>query len=501
MSVNSCLAPLCVMDTCAVTTVEGVAEASGLHEVQKALVESHASQCGYCTPGFVMALYAMVKQRETGEQLTMEDIEHGMDGNLVASFGDNPDVAHCKDTCPGCPNAKNGDVQVDIEDLHGDKLTEVTCWSSRKIRQLAEQRKLCDKDASVVTSGSKMTAALAVSSFPNELVDKAMTPQVLQIDGKQIQWFAPVTMTHLLQLKQQFPDAKISVGNTEMGIETKFKGFRYAHLINVSRVPELVATKDVTATDNINQTVFAGAEPFEGDRFGAEVTLTDVKQQLSELIRTLPSYQTRAFESIVKMLKWFASTHIRNVACIAGNLVTASPISDMNPLLAAMNAYIELPSTRGTPYTRVRDFFLSYRKVGMEPDEIITAVYVLFTKEWEYMPPFKQARRREDDISIVTAGIRVRLECSQNTGAWIIQDASAVYGGMAPITKPASETDHFLVMAFDALMRHVACYIRAISSCPMVFQGEWQSTGRVCARHSCTSSLSRRRSYITNRAA
>lgn len=87
-------------------------EATGLHEVQKALAESHASQCGYCTPGFVMALYSMVKQRETGAELTMEDIEHGMDGNLcrctgyrpildaAKSFGDDAGKAHCKGTCP-----------------------------------------------------------------------------------------------------------------------------------------------------------------------------------------------------------------------------------------------------------------------------------------------------------------------------------------------------------------------------------------------------------------
>ncbi|KAF4040191.1 Molybdopterin-binding domain of aldehyde dehydrogenase [Phytophthora infestans] len=478
VSVNSCLAPFCAMDTCAVTTVEGVGtitgatgEATGLHEVQKVLAESHASQCGYCTPGFVMALYSMVKQRESGVELTMEDIEHGMDGNLcrctgyrpildaAKSFGDDAGEAHCKGTCPGCPNAKNGDADVDIEDLHGDNHQEVTSCSSRKIRELAKHRQLREKhDVDTVTGASKNTKALAVSSFPNELMEKAMAPQTLQIDGKYIQWFAPVTITHLLQLKKQHPDAKISVGNTEMGIETKFKGFKYAHLINVSRIPELVATKDVTQTDPINQTVFSGAEPFEGVKLGAAVTLTDVKQQLSELIKTMPVYQTRAFESIVKMLKWFASTHIRNVACIAGNLVTASPISDMNPLLAAMNAYIELQSTRGTQYTRVRDFFLSYRKVGMEPDEIITAVYVPYTKKWEYMLPFKQARRREDDISIVTAGIRVRLECSGDNDAWIIQDASAVYGGMAPITKSAAETEQFLIgKTFNASTFGEAC--------------------------------------------
>ncbi|CAI5732398.1 unnamed protein product [Peronospora destructor] len=94
----------------------------------------------------------------------------------------------------------------------------------------------------------------------------------------------------------------------------------------------------------------------------------------------------------------------------------------------------------------------------MEPDEVITGVYVPYTKKWEYVLPFKQARRREDDISIVTAGIRVQLEGSPKTGGWTIQDASAVYGGMAPITKAASKTERFLVgKLFDASTFDEAC--------------------------------------------
>ncbi|CAH0522338.1 unnamed protein product [Peronospora belbahrii] len=223
---------------------------SGLYEVQKALAEYHASQCGYCTPGFVMALYSMVKQQETGVELTMEDIKHGMDGNLcrctgyrpildvAKSFGNDAGGAHCKGSCPGCSKA----AEVDMEYLHGDKSKEMTSCSSRKIREMVKNRKRRTHDANVMISQSNKS----VLSFPKELVEKTKTPQVLQIDGKHVQWFAPVTMTHLIELKSQHFDAKISVGNSEMGIETKFKGFKYAHLIHVSRVPELVATTDVT---------------------------------------------------------------------------------------------------------------------------------------------------------------------------------------------------------------------------------------------------------------
>lgn len=470
LSVNSCLAPLCAMDTCAITTVEGVGsisgqgqDAQGLHPVQQALAESHGSQCGYCTPGFIMALYSMVKQRETGVEMTMEDIEHGMDGNLcrctgyrpildaAKSFGIDAQKATCKGECDGCP--RKGSPDIDIEDLQIDEenggVKQIASCSTSKIRTLA--KKFETKMEHAKTHGDS-------NVFPDELQQKALSPEFLQLNGKTVQWFAPVTLPQLLHLKKQHTDAKISVGNTEMGIETKFKNLTYIHLINVNRVPELVAIEEVSAHDEINQSVFAGADPFDGVKFGAAVTLTDVKQYLSGRIKALPAYQTRSFVSIVKMLKWFASTHIRNVACIAGNIVTASPISDMNPLLSAMNAYVELKNTTGTRFVRVRDFFLAYRKVDLAQDEVITSVYVPYTKKWEFMLPFKQARRREDDISIVTSGIRVKLDCAASTGSWMISDASIVYGGMAPVTKAAAGTEQFLIgKAFDAHTFDEAC--------------------------------------------
>ena len=106
------------------------------------------------------------------------------------------------------------------------------------------------------------------------------------------------------------------------------------------------------------------------------------------------------------MLRWFASTQIRNVACVGGNLATASPISDLNPLLAACRATIHVASTRGRRAVAVSSFFKAYRRVDLADDEVIVRVFVPHCRENEFVLPFKQARRREDDISIVTAGMR-----------------------------------------------------------------------------------------------
>ena len=55
------------------------------------------------------------------------------------------------------------------------------------------------------------------------------------------------------------------------------------------------------------------------------------------------------------------------------------------------------------------DFFLGYRRVTLEPHEVLTAVSIPFTRRHEYVREFKQAHRRDDDIAIVNAGMRARM--------------------------------------------------------------------------------------------
>ena len=64
--VNSCIVFAPMLDGCALTTVEGIGRPGALDPVQQALVDHHGSQCGFCTPGFVMAICA--HQRRGGAQ-------------------------------------------------------------------------------------------------------------------------------------------------------------------------------------------------------------------------------------------------------------------------------------------------------------------------------------------------------------------------------------------------------------------------------------------------
>ena len=83
--VNACIRFLASLDGCHVVTVEHLAGAEGgLHPVQQAMVDHHGSQCGFCTPGFVMSLYAL--WMEVPEP-TEAQVETALQGNLCRCTG------------------------------------------------------------------------------------------------------------------------------------------------------------------------------------------------------------------------------------------------------------------------------------------------------------------------------------------------------------------------------------------------------------------------------
>ncbi|HEX4826880.1 MAG TPA: 2Fe-2S iron-sulfur cluster-binding protein, partial [Xanthobacteraceae bacterium] len=90
-AVNSCLMMLPQIDNCAVLTVEGLAGPDGaLHPVQQALVDADATQCGFCTPGFVMAMFAF---HHGGEPADTAIVHEALAGNLCRCTGYRPIAA------------------------------------------------------------------------------------------------------------------------------------------------------------------------------------------------------------------------------------------------------------------------------------------------------------------------------------------------------------------------------------------------------------------------
>ena len=83
-SVKSCTVLAVQADGREVTTIEGIASNGDLHPLQRAFHEEHALQCGYCTPGIIMAAVSLLDEHGT---LGEEEIRKGLEGNLCRCTG------------------------------------------------------------------------------------------------------------------------------------------------------------------------------------------------------------------------------------------------------------------------------------------------------------------------------------------------------------------------------------------------------------------------------
>ena len=83
-SVKSCTVLAVQADGAEVTTIEGLASNGAMHPMQAAFQQHHALQCGYCTPGMIMAAVGILNENPSPSE---EEIRHGLEGNLCRCTG------------------------------------------------------------------------------------------------------------------------------------------------------------------------------------------------------------------------------------------------------------------------------------------------------------------------------------------------------------------------------------------------------------------------------
>ncbi|XP_075158749.1 xanthine dehydrogenase-like [Haematobia irritans] len=412
LAINACLTPVCAMHGLAITTIEGIGSTrTRLHPVQERLAKAHGSQCGFCTPGIVMSMYTLLRN---SPQPSMRDMEISFQGNLCRCTGYRPILESYKTFSKEYSCAMGNECcKVNGEKCNGDE------------SQLLVDDKLFEKSEFVPLDPSQEPI------FPPELhLNGNWDRESLVFRNERVTWYRPMRLKELLKLKSKYPQAKLVVGNTEIGIEMKFKHFLYPILIDPRKVLEMLQVFEYE--DSIY--------------FGASISLLDIENILGEYIAKLPGYQVRFFQSSVDMLQYFANKQIRSVASLGGNIVTGSPISDMNPLLMAGLVKLKVAKYKENQIeyrevTMDENFFTGYRKNILEPEEIIMGIYFPKTLPHQYMVAFKQARRRDDDIAIVNAAINVTFEGKTDQ----VQKVSMAFGGMAPTTILAIRSSEIMV--------------------------------------------------------
>ena len=184
-AINSCIRLAHSVEGMAVFTAEDIAGEGGrLHPAQRAMLECHGSQCGFCTPGFVMSLFTLHRQRD-GAAVSRDEALHALSGNLCRCTGYRPilDAAQTMHHWPDVPLDESG---------------------------LLQQLKLLAQDgwAPVADSASNFYAT-------------------------------PTTLSELLRLRAAHPQALIAAGTTDVGLWVTKQHRRFGQIIDVTRVTEL----------------------------------------------------------------------------------------------------------------------------------------------------------------------------------------------------------------------------------------------------------------------
>uniref|UniRef100_A0A4X2LI04 FAD-binding PCMH-type domain-containing protein n=1 Tax=Vombatus ursinus TaxID=29139 RepID=A0A4X2LI04_VOMUR len=423
-SVTSCLVPICSLYGAAVTTVEGIGSTkTRIHPVQERIAKGHGTQCGFCTPGMVMSIYTLLRNHL---QPSTEQLIETLGGNLCRCTGYRPIVESGKSfsaesSC--CQMKGTGECCLDQEEHESENKSDVCT----KLYQEEEFLPLDPTQEFI---------------FPPELMRMAeeARKKTLVFQGERITWISPATLNDLLELKLQYPQAPLVMGNTFVGPNMKFKDVFHSVIISPARISEL----NVVMID-ANQ----------GLTIGAGCSLAQVKEILTEMVLKLPEEKTQTYQALLKHLRTLAGQQIRNMASLGGHIISRLAASDLNPVLGVGNCVLNLVSKEGTQQLPLNDHFLAGSPdANLTSKQVLASVFIPFSKKWEFVSAFRQAQRQQNALAIVNSGMRVRFKEGTNT----IMDLNILYGGVGSVTVSAKKSCQQLIgRAWNEEMLDEAC--------------------------------------------
>jgi xanthine dehydrogenase small subunit len=369
--VDSCIAFLYQLDAAHVVTVEGLARGGELHPVQRAMVDRYGSQCGYCTPGFVVTLAGLF------EDAAAEPGAGGRSGAATAKI----DGERIRRALSGNLCRCTGYVQI------LEAALSVDAAASPRLRELFDEAAMLDELG-------------ALSAEPVEVVAGDRRVHL------------PVDVRAAAEWRAAHPGCLVVAGATDLGVLVNKERVEPREVLALgSRIPGF------DAASRANGVLLLGA----GATWSAVLDLARTE---------LPP--------LAGLLELFGAPQIRNLATVGGNLVNASPIADSLPWLLASGATVELASSRGGRQVAIEDFLVGYKRVDLRPDELLWRVAVPLPTRDETLRLYKMSKRRDLDISSVTAALLLGLDGGRITRARV------AVGGVAEKVVRLRETERSL---------------------------------------------------------
>lgn len=198
LSINSCITTVAQLDGSNLITIEGLQKDDELHSAQSSMMNFHASQCGFCTPGFVMALAALVEEKTNKKQNSISESEakNALTGNL------------CR--CTGYESIIKAATHTELSQAQSLKAR----YNSKK----------CEEDL------------LEISAIP------------VLLESDDFTFYAPTSLQDALQYFSQNPGCKIIAAGTDLGVLHNKRKIKLKKLLSLHLIPELYS---ITFNQNI----------------------------------------------------------------------------------------------------------------------------------------------------------------------------------------------------------------------------------------------------------
>ncbi|KAG9465115.1 hypothetical protein GDO78_018882 [Eleutherodactylus coqui] len=367
----------------------------GACTVMERLAKAHGSQCGFCSPGMVMSMYSLLRNNP---EPTIEDIMEYLSGNLCRCTGYRPILDGFRTFDKKCCSAERDEENM----LPG--MTTLKLFNRSDLLPLDPTQEII---------------------FPPELMlmlNKPMKTSTYR--GERVTWYSASTLPELLELTSKYPKAPLVVGNTNIGIQMKIQGIIPPVIISPLRILEL----------------YSNSTNDKGLVIGGAVTLSQLKQILQENISKSPPEKNKIFKALLQQLGTLAGEQIRSMASIGGHVISRAAISDLNPVLAAGGAMLNLVSKGGSRTIPMNEAFFTDPS-ALKPGEILLSVLIPYSGQNQFVSAFRQAQREENASAIVNAGMQVQF----NDGTDVIKDIAIFYGGIGSTTMYAKNTSKALI--------------------------------------------------------
>ncbi|WP_296243860.1 MULTISPECIES: xanthine dehydrogenase small subunit [unclassified Psychrobacter] len=424
-TLNSCITLLSLMDGHHLMTAAYIADNPAnhpdralLHPAQQAMVDCHGSQCGFCTPGFVMTLASAYENHRlqvaegsaTGE-LSYDDIVASISGNLCRCTGYRPII----------------DAGLAMSEIGRQRNAE----------------QVVAKDLTIKLATDAMVNSNHASANASNIIAPALTQESRKL-------FIPQSIDELNHVLAMHPTATIWAGGTDLGLSVTQHLVDHEVIVQLSAIDalktwslqDLKQTADEKSIVNNEIETVVASSAAQSLVLGASMSY---KQMLPVLEQHFPIF-ANLFERI-------ASPQIRNMGTIGGNVANASPIGDLPPVLLALDAHIHLRHCaaiensgvdKGTYIDEIiplQAFFLDYKKTKLRAGSYIVALHIPLMQDHQHLYIHKISKRYEDDISACLLAARIDLSVDGMT----IENAKFGLGGMAAIPLLATNCQQALI--------------------------------------------------------